>query len=153
MRSQPYCNDHVITVIRSLYFEGDDAFVKWFGELFPLRHNSDGSTSYEVPVPMVALVGMAVSHALIMSYKQCTNSIQLFAALHEWRSGMQQVVKFSANTYLDVYLGHIGTLEHIQRKRESAFHAMMSDIYSQARYVCHLLILYGPNLSIWSAHQ
>ena len=58
---------------------------------------------------------------------------QLYAAIHEWRSGKHQHTEFSANAYLDVYQGHIDTFHHIQDRRPHAFHAMMSDIYSQAR--------------------
>jgi hypothetical protein len=66
MFSRPYRNNYIITVIRNLYFNGPDSFVDRFGEHFPLHHKNDGSTSYEVPVPMVALVGTGVSHAFIM---------------------------------------------------------------------------------------
>jgi len=133
MASYPYRNDRIITVIRALYFDGDKPFVERFCELLPFSHNPDGSTPYEVPVPMVALVATGVSHAFVCLHKQCTNSIQLYAALHEWRSGVQQVAEFSATAYGDVYVGNIGTMESIQVKRQNAFHVMMADIYSRAR--------------------
>lgn len=60
-RSKPYRNDRIVKAIRGLYFTGENSFVEQFGERFPLRRNNDGSTSYEVPIPMVALVGTAVS--------------------------------------------------------------------------------------------
>ena len=47
--------------------------------------------------------------------------------------GKQQVMEFSANTYLDVYNGHVNTLKHIQEHRAGAFHLMMVDIYAKAR--------------------
>jgi hypothetical protein len=58
---------------------------------------------------------------------------QLYAAIHEWRTGKHQPMDFSANAYLDVYQGHIDTFHYIQERRPRAFHTMMSDIYSQAR--------------------
>jgi hypothetical protein len=61
------------------------------------------------------------------------STLQLYAALHEWRTGVRHVVGFTANAYLDVYQGHINTFEHIQEKRGNAFHTMMGDIYSRAR--------------------
>ncbi|KAN0130984.1 hypothetical protein V8E53_011117 [Lactarius tabidus] len=70
---------------------------------------------YEVPIAMVALVATA-----------------LYAALYEWCTGELQVAEFSANAYLDVYLGHMNTLKHIREKCEGAFHLMMADIYKQA---------------------
>ncbi|KAI9433896.1 hypothetical protein H4582DRAFT_1788704, partial [Lactarius indigo] len=66
----------------------------------------------EVPTAMVALVATA-----------------LYATLYEWRTGEQQVTEFSANAYLDVYNGHVNTLNHIRKEREGAFHLMMADIY------------------------
>lgn len=57
---------------------------------------------------------------------------QLYATIYEWRTGEQQIAEFSANAYLDVYLGHVNTLKHIQNNREGAFHLMMADIYRQA---------------------
>jgi hypothetical protein len=56
----------------------------------------------------------------------------LYATLHEWSTGEQQVTEFSANAYLDVYNGHVNTLKHIRANREGAFHLMMADIYTQA---------------------
>ena len=45
-------------------------------------------------------------------------------------------MEFSANTYLDVYNGHVNTLNSFADKREKNFHAMMSDIFAPARCVC-----------------
>jgi hypothetical protein len=42
-------------------------------------------------------------------------------------------MEFSANAYLDVYFGHVNTLNHIAEQREGAYHVMMADIYAQAR--------------------
>ena len=60
---------------------------------------------------------------------------KLYAALYEWHTGEQQTTEFSANAYLDVYLGHVNTLKHIQDKRAGAFHLMMADIYKKAKWV------------------
>jgi hypothetical protein len=57
----------------------------------------------------------------------------MYAALREWRTGVHQKLEFSANAYMDVYLGHVGTFKHILEQRERAFHVMMSHIYSRAR--------------------
>ena len=57
---------------------------------------------------------------------------QLYATIYEWHTGEQQIAEFSANAYLDVYLGHVNTLKHIQNNHEGAFHLMMADIYRQA---------------------
>ncbi|KAI0252206.1 hypothetical protein BJV78DRAFT_1281786 [Lactifluus subvellereus] len=56
----------------------------------------------------------------------------LYAALRDWHTGKLQVTDFSANTYLDVYQGHVNTFSHIRINRNAAFHVMMTDIYSQA---------------------
>lgn len=60
---------------------------------------------------------------------------QLYAALHEWRTGTYQSVEFSANSYLDVYYGHINTFNHVLDERSASFHQMMANIYSQASIV------------------
>jgi Domain of unknown function (DUF6532) len=68
--------------------------------------------------------------------------LQLYAAIYEWRSGKYLVTEFSANSYLDVYMGHTDTLNHIREKNILAFHSMMTDIYTQAAYA------YASNSSI-----
>jgi hypothetical protein len=61
-------------------------------------------------------------------------------------------MEFSANGFLDVYEGHVNTLNYILAQRPDAFHIMMADIYSQARcvqrmFICALLIrLFGSAL-------
>jgi len=137
----PYRNDHIITVICALYFDGDKSFVECFHEHLPLSHNNDGSMSYEVLMPMVALVATTVSHPFVGLHKQCTNSIQLYVALFEWHSGTQQVAEFSVTTFTDIYHSNLGTLEFIQTNQQGAFHAMMANIYSWARWVCCFVTL------------
>ena len=70
---------------------------------------------------------------------------KLYAALYEWRTGEQQVTEFLANAYLDVYNGHVNTLKHIQDHRAGAFHLMMVDIYTKAKWgllkVCAIVVL------------
>ena len=57
MRSKPYRNEQIITAIRELYFTGGSAsFASRFKSRFPTHQGS-----YEVPMPMVALVSTAVS--------------------------------------------------------------------------------------------
>jgi hypothetical protein len=56
-------------------------------------------------------------------------SNQLYAAIQEWRTGVQRSVEFSTNAYLDVYNGHVNTFNHIRLNREESFHTMMTDIY------------------------
>src|ERR1700761_2134398 len=64
MRSKPYRNDRIISVIQELYFTdgpgGTASFATRFKHLFPTYQGPDGMVSYEVPVPMVALVATAV---------------------------------------------------------------------------------------------
>ena len=57
---------------------------------------------------------------------------QLYAAIYEWRTGFHHPAEFSANSYLDVYVGHIQTMDHIFKNRNGSFHRMMADIYAQA---------------------
>ncbi|KAF8264431.1 hypothetical protein EI94DRAFT_1703253 [Lactarius quietus] len=103
MCSRPYRNDHIITVIRDMFFTGGaKSFAKHFYYLFPTHNGRGGEMVLEVPIPMVALVATAV------------------------------VAEFSANAFLDVYNGHVNTLKHIRERREGAFHLMMADIYAQA---------------------
>ncbi|KAH9173947.1 hypothetical protein EDB89DRAFT_2068196 [Lactarius sanguifluus] len=56
----------------------------------------------------------------------------LYATLFEWRTGEQRTMEFSANTFLDVYLGHVNTLNHICENRAGMYHLMMADIFSLA---------------------
>ncbi|SRR6266702_4597872 len=131
---KPYRNERIIHVIRDLYFTGGrKSFSVQFKHLFPSSYGNDGHVmEREVPVPMVALVATAVS-TYLPSYEHTNSNYQLYASIHEWRTGFRQVVEFSASAYLDVYQGHINTLRLIQEKRGKKFHLMMADIYSQAR--------------------
>jgi hypothetical protein len=60
-RARPYRNKHLISVISALYFSnGATSFASQFHQLFPTFDLPDG-THPEVPIPMIALVGTAVS--------------------------------------------------------------------------------------------
>jgi len=62
MRTRPYRNDRIITVIRDMFFMGGtNAYVHRFINLFEQYRGDDGVIRREVPVPMVALVATAVS--------------------------------------------------------------------------------------------
>ncbi|KAH9016184.1 hypothetical protein EDB85DRAFT_1898293 [Lactarius pseudohatsudake] len=118
-RMRPYRNDRIISIIRDLYFTGgSSSLATRFEDQFPTHQGADGKISQEVPISMVALVATA-----------------LYATLFEWRTGEQQSREFSANTFLDVYLGHVNTLNHIRMNRDGVYHLMMADIFSQARLI------------------
>lgn len=60
-RTKPYRNDRIISVISTLYFSGGAAsFASHFHHVFPTFDGPDGKKT-EVPIPMIALVGTAVS--------------------------------------------------------------------------------------------
>ncbi|KAH9960601.1 hypothetical protein BC827DRAFT_1268004 [Russula dissimulans] len=61
-----------------------------------------------------------------------TVALELYVALLKWSTGHYQLVEFAANRFLDVYKGHVQSLENIQRWHPSAFHQMMAGIYSQS---------------------
>lgn len=65
MRTRPYRNDRIIAVIRDMYFSGGaTSFARKFRYLFPTYETREGDISYEVPIPMVALVATAVRQLL-----------------------------------------------------------------------------------------
>ena len=139
MHLRPYRKDRLICVIRNMYFTGRaTSFAKQFQYIFSTSKDRQGETIYKVPMPMVALVATAVRRN-IFSCQVFHLFYKLYAALYKWRTGEQQTSEFSANAYLDVYLGHINTLKHIRDKRAGAFHLMMADIYAQAKYVLNQL--------------
>ena len=134
MRSRPYRNQRIITVIHDLYFTGGiTSFATRFDHLFPTHRHNNGVTMREVPTPMVALVATAVSYSVYALSKIVLTRSQLYAALHEWHTGVQRTKEFSSNTFLDVYNGNVATINHIQEDHNSAFHLMMADIYTKAR--------------------
>ncbi|KAH9952543.1 hypothetical protein BC827DRAFT_1159672 [Russula dissimulans] len=83
--------------------------------IFPGANGHDGVVKCEVPIAIVALVATA-----------------LYVALVEWCTGQHQLVEFAGSRFLDVYKGHIHSLEDIQKRRVAAFHGMMGTIYSEA---------------------
>ncbi|KAH9055287.1 hypothetical protein EDB87DRAFT_1688403 [Lactarius vividus] len=115
-RTRPYRNGRIISVIRDLYFTGGgSSLATRFEDHFPTHQAPNGDIVQEVPISMVTLVATA-----------------LYATLFEWRTGEQKSMEFSANTFLDVYLGHVNTLNHICEKRAGVYHLMMADIFSLA---------------------
>ena len=81
---------------------------------------------------MVALAATAVSTTIL--FITFANGLsQLYASIHEWRTGNHHSTDFSANVHLDVYQGHIDTLTHMCEKYNNRFHIMMNDIYIRAR--------------------
>jgi hypothetical protein len=63
LRKRPYRNDRIITILQDMYFSGGTkSFAARFEQMFKRFKEHDGTTSLEVPVPMLALVAMAVSH-------------------------------------------------------------------------------------------
>lgn len=72
LRSRPYRNDRIISVIRSLYFMGGvKSFASRFASRFPLHPGANGVLVREVPIAMVALVSTAVRQSHYVKY--CTN--------------------------------------------------------------------------------
>jgi hypothetical protein len=99
-----------------MFFTGGvTSFAERFSTLFPTHREPDGLTTREVPPAMVALVATGVCTSQIFQRLNANTFLdeQLYAALHEWRTGIYQPVGFSANTYLDVYYGHINTFNHV----------------------------------------
>jgi hypothetical protein len=65
MRSRPYRNNRIISVIRDLFFAGGSmSFASQFSDRFPVHQGLDGLVRREVPVSMVALVATAVRFLL-----------------------------------------------------------------------------------------
>jgi hypothetical protein len=132
MRTRPYRNPAIIRIIRDIYFVGGSgSFANYHSSRFASLEEN-GSTRLQVPKAMVAFVATAVSSVLICP-TLLIGHFQYYAALSEWRSGSLRSADFTTNTYHDVYLGHIGTMEHIQSTRTQGFHKMMADIYERAR--------------------
>ncbi|KAN0102384.1 hypothetical protein V8E52_010847 [Russula decolorans] len=116
MRHKPYRNKRIVTAIRTLFFTGGtSAYAHRFDSKFPRFRGPDGALVREVPEAMLALVATA-----------------LYAAIHEWRTGVHQPTDFSTDAYIDAYNGHVGTLNHLRAQRSGAFHVMMADLYNLA---------------------
>ncbi|KAH9955940.1 hypothetical protein BC827DRAFT_1234822 [Russula dissimulans] len=115
-RSRPYQNGRIIRVIRELYFarRRRSSLAACFN-LFPKTQGDDGAITYEVPVPMVALVATG-----------------LYAALSEWRNGDRKRANFSTNACSKVYQAHIRNFNYIRKRRERGFHSMMAEIYTKS---------------------
>ncbi|KAN0130461.1 hypothetical protein V8E53_011724, partial [Lactarius tabidus] len=111
-RGQPYCSTVIISVLCDLFFTGPVPFVTQHQDLFPLSCGTKGATYREVPKPMVALIATGY-----------------YAALKEWSTGEHKHHDFTANTYLDVYKGHIQSLSQIESLKTGSYHRMMANIY------------------------
>src|SRR6267154_469252 len=89
-----YRNNRIVTVIRNMFFVGGSlAYAHQYNHRFPKFTGSNGVEVREVPVPMVALVATAVSSTY--QHRCHTNwESQLYAAIHEWRTGVHQAYDF-----------------------------------------------------------
>jgi Domain of unknown function (DUF6532) len=67
-----------------------------------------------------------------MMYGADMTELQFYAALDEWSTGQQCALNFSTEAYIETYQGNVEMLVNIWNNRNSSFHCMMSDIYSQA---------------------
>ncbi|KAF8262615.1 hypothetical protein EI94DRAFT_1704624 [Lactarius quietus] len=112
LRSQPYRSTVIISVLCALFFTGAVPFVQRHAKHFPSYQAAEGTANREVPKAMVAIVATG-----------------LYAALKEWSTGEYKRYHFTANMYLDVYKGHLDTLDKIENQRKGTYHRMMSDIY------------------------
>ena len=78
MRTHPYRNDRIITVIQDMFFvRGATSFAQCFWYLFPTYKISHGQGVYEVPLAMVALVATAVGlffglYIVLTHHTSCT---------------------------------------------------------------------------------
>src|SRR6266404_2141535 len=136
---EPYRNQRIIKVIRELYFMGYPSFAGQFEARFPVHQGPTGETKQEVPVPMVMLVATALSVFKMLQVMCGANmDYQLYVTLREWHSGERQAIDFSANSYLDVYIGNMDSINLYRENHNAAYHDLMAYIYSQAWYWYHL---------------
>lgn len=133
MRTKPYRNDRIIRVIRELFFTGGaSSFAHRFDAEFLRAPAPEGVVARELPEPMLALVATGVRATYQLGHH--TNlRFQIYAAIHEWRTGTHKSNDFSADAFLDVYNGHILTMKYIWTERPRAFHLMMKELYNLAR--------------------
>ncbi|KAI9453765.1 hypothetical protein BJY52DRAFT_1189338 [Lactarius psammicola] len=115
LRNRPYRSTIITSVIRDLFFTGPVPFVIQHQDLLPSYQGADGTVTYEVPKAMVALVSTAY-----------------YAALKEWITGERKQCDFTANMNLDVYKGHVNTLDAIESTHKPSYHRMMAEIYQLA---------------------
>jgi hypothetical protein len=67
LRSRPYRNDRIISVIQDLYFAGGSSSFATRYDLLFTHHSPDGNSVHrEVPYIMVSLVSTAVGYYLFM---------------------------------------------------------------------------------------
>jgi hypothetical protein len=116
---------------------------------FPTHQGDNGMIIPKVSIPMHALVATAVSS--LISFWPHSDIFQLYAVILEWHTGAHQANEFSANVYMDVYQGHINTLNHIWEHCNNAFHLIMADIYSWAKWVSpnHTLQVSLICITVW----
>ncbi|KAN0141764.1 hypothetical protein V8E53_000226 [Lactarius tabidus] len=115
LRSHPYHSPIIISVIRDLFFTRRVSFVTQNQSLFPSHQASDGAVNWEVSKSMVALV--------VTAY---------YAVLNEWLTGECKHFDFTTSMNLDVYNGHIDSLDKIESMQRGFYHRIMADIYHLA---------------------
>ena len=95
---------------------------------------------------MLGLVATGVHAAYLL--RHYTNlQLQLFAAIHEWRTGEHTSTDFSADTFMNVYDGHVLTLKTLRTQHPRGFHTLMADLYTLARCVSRFVIMISTDQS------
>ncbi|KAG6843738.1 hypothetical protein H0H93_000258 [Arthromyces matolae] len=56
----------------------------------------------------------------------------VLSAIDDWKTGLQKISEFNAETYADVYRGHALFLKNIRDSEPNKFHRLMADIYLAA---------------------
>ncbi|KAI0245598.1 hypothetical protein BJV78DRAFT_1287423 [Lactifluus subvellereus] len=108
---EPFLNPAFIQILKMSFFLRPTSIGSKIRDQFV--SSIDGHDEPELPIAMVALVATAV-----------------YAALYEWKTGARIIIKFEGNVFATIYRGLYNTLETIKSTNRTAFHAIMSKLYS-----------------------
>lgn len=100
MRTCPYRNNRIITVIRDMFFVGGaSSFAQRFQWLFPKYEVSNGEEVPEVPIPMVALVATAVSPL----FSLCTTLMLYDSFMLRSTSGALEITNLRSSPQMHIW--------------------------------------------------
>ncbi|KAG6836265.1 hypothetical protein H0H93_009625 [Arthromyces matolae] len=115
-REKPFQHVSIISTLRDAIFtstRGSTLAAKHVARFISTRE--DRPDELEVPIAMLCMVATAV-----------------LAAIDDWKTGLQKISEFSAETYTDTYRGHELFLKNIRDADPKKFHRLMADIYIAA---------------------
>ncbi|KAG2365214.1 hypothetical protein BDR07DRAFT_1481596 [Suillus spraguei] len=128
---KPYQGQPVVNTLYEVFFKNAKSIGSQFAQRF-IDIAKNKASQPEVPIPMVAIVSIAIHATLIAKKNKAGDDF-----------------KFTGNQFCDIYTYHVALLEKIRRTAPVKFHKMMADIYEEVQcFHCDTIGVYDKDTDL-----